>query len=260
VRTGRGKPALLYEMLSNAKACFALRGGVVHNASPMGKGYTPRSGRSLRLLAALGLLLAACSGSDATTTSTTATSTTVAATTSTSTTSTSTTTTSTTSTTSSTTTSMVPDGEGPPEIDLTAGILEDFFLWWVDANEFIGWVQAHPTDDLGVLSMLYHPDGPEIEEKAELYRGYVEDGIRLLNADLGDALAIGGGSEPQESIDGGSITLKIISRHPDPAQFVDSDGVVLNELKGWTEFRWRAELKRADDGQWLIWDFGAWTE
>jgi len=239
---------------------------VVHNASPMGKGYTPRSGRSLRLLAALGLLLAACSGSDATATSTTATSTTVAATTtttsttSTSTTTTTSTTTSTTSTTIATTSSTVPDGEGPPEIDLTAGILEDFFLWWVDANEFMEWLAAHPTDDLGVLSMLYHPDGPEIQQEAAYNKGHLEDGVRLLNADLGDALAIGGGSEPQESIDGGSITLKIISRHPDPAQLVDADGVVLEELEGWTEFRWRVELRRVGDGQWLVWDFGAWTE
>ncbi len=234
---------------------------MVHNASSMGKGYTPRSGRSLRLLAALGLLLAACSGSDATATSTTATSTTVASTTTTTpTTTTTSTTTSTTSTTIAATSSTVSDGEGPPEIDLTAGILEDFFLWWVDANEFIGWVKAHPTDDLGVLSMLYHPDGPDIEVRAELYRGYIEDDIRLLNGDLGDALAIGGGSEAQESIDSGSITLKIISRQPAAAQVVDSDGVVLEELEGWTEFTWRVELKRADDGQWLVWDFGAWEE
>jgi len=110
------------------------------------------------------------------------------------------------------------------------------------------------------LSMLYHPDGPEIQQEADLNNGYLEDGTRLLNGDLGEALAIGGGSEPQESIDSGSITLKIISRHPDPAQLVDAEGVVLEELEGWTEFKWRVELRQADDGRWLVWDFGGWEE
>jgi len=242
-------------MLNNTKACFALRGEVVHNASPMGKGYTPRSGRSLRLLAALGLLLAACSGSDATPTSTTTSTTVAAATTTTSTTSTSTTTT--TTSTSTTTTVPVPDDEGPPEIDLTVETCEDLDRWWVEANKFMEWAEAHPTDDLGVLSMLYHPDGPEIQEQAELFAGYVEDGIRLLNADLGEALSIGC---PEELIPDGYMMMPMQSTQPEPAQFVDADGVVLNELEGWTEFRWRVELKRADDGQWLIWDFGAWKE
>jgi len=244
-------------MLNIAKACFALRGGLVHNASPMGKGNTPHSGRSLRLLAACVLLLAACSGSDATATSTT-TSTTVAATTTTTTTT--STTTSTTSTTIATTTSTVPNDEAPPQVDLTAETFGDLDRWWVGANEFVEWLEAHPTDDLGVLSMLYHPDGPEIQQQAELYRDYIKDDVRLLNANLGEALTVGCCPDPQAFMDEGDIRLIVLTTHPEPAQYVDSDGAVLEEISGWTRFTWRAQLTEVDDGRWLIWDLGGWEE
>jgi len=189
---------------------------------------------------------AACSTSTAT--STTITTTTAPVTTTTTTTLAPTTTT---STTTSTTTTL-PDDDTPPEIDLTAETCEDFDRWWVETNRFIEWLGTHPTDDLDVLSMLYHPDGPEIEQKAGLYRDYREQDIRLFNAGLGDALAIGC---PEELIADGWLIMIFRSAQTAAAQYVDPDGVPLRELPGWSSHEWDAKLKLTSEGEWLIWDF-----
>jgi len=242
--------AALYEMLNNTKACFALRAKAVHNASPMGKGYSPPTGRSLKLLATCVLLLAACSGSDATPTST---STTMMAPTTTTTSTTSTSTTTTTTTTTSTTTT-VPDDDGPPEMDLTAEMFRDFDRWWVEANRFIGWIAAHPTDDPDVLGLVFDAEGPAYRRQVLASREKLDADVRWLDADLGGFLVVGTRSDPQEQMAQGSIVLSIESAHPEPAKVVDAVGTVIEEIPGWTSHWWRVELVRSDDGRWLIWD------
>jgi len=209
--------------------------------------------RSLSLLAVLMLGGAACSTSSPTTTTVTTTTTTLAATT--------TTTTSTTMpTTNTTTTTALPDDDAPPEIDLTAETFADFDHWWVEANRFIEWLGAHPTDDLDVLSMLYHPDGPEIEEKVELNAAYLRDGVLWVNASLGEALAVGCCPNPQDYIDRGRIPLLVITTHPEGTRVTDIEGNLIEDLAGWTRFTWRIEVVRTDPGDWLVWDLGEVSE
>jgi len=200
---------------------------------------------------------AACSTSSPTTTTvtttTTSTTTTLAATT--------TTTTSTTmSMTTTTTTTALPDDDAPPEIDLTAETFADFDHWWIEANRFLEWLGAHPTDDLDVLSILYHPDGPEIEVTEDLNARYLREGVRWLNADLGEALTVGCCPDPQGYMDRGRIPLLVVTTHPEETRITDADGNLLEDLGGWAQFTWRVEVVETDPGTWLLWDLGEYAK
>jgi hypothetical protein len=208
--------------------------------------------RSLALLAALTLGGAACSTSSATstavTTTTTTATTTVAATT--------TSTTSTSTIAATTTTTALPDDDVPPEIDLTADTFADFDHWWVEANRFYEWLGTHPTDDRDVLSILYHPAGPEIAQEIELNAAYLRDGVRWPNASLGDAIAVGCCPDPQHYMDGGRIPLLVVTTHPETTLVTDAEGNLIEELGGWARFTWKVEVVETDPGVWLVWDLG----
>jgi hypothetical protein len=142
-------------------------------------------------------------------------------------------------------------------MDLAAETFEDFFLWWVDANKFMEWIDAHPTDDLEVLSMLYHPDGPEIQQQAEAYAGLLADGLRLKNGGIGQVNAIGGGPDPLAEMAAGSITLETVTTHPTPSAFIDAAGTILEEVPGWTTAVWQVHVVKDGNGRWLIWGLEA---
>jgi hypothetical protein len=52
----------------------------------------------------------------------------------------------------------------------------------------------------------------------------------------------------------------IETTHPDPIRVTDIDGNLREELAGWTQFSWRAEVTEYGDGRWLIWDLGEWEQ
>jgi hypothetical protein len=130
----------------------------------------------------------------------------------------------------------------------------------VEANEFFGWIQAHPTVDPDVLGLLFDPEGPAYERQVLASQEELDADVRWLDADLGRYRAIGSRPDPDEHMAQGSIVLSVDSAHPEPAKIADASGTVIEEIAGWTSRWWRVELVRSDDGRWLIWDIGSEEE
>lgn len=143
----------------------------------------------------------------------------------------------------------------PPPVDLRAETWSELVGVWADIDAYWTWLNAHPTEDVGMLSVIMHPDGPELEKQTEVYSTLVANGWRIVAAStLGQVVGFGCCPDPELEMASGRVRLLIETRAPDgEAAVVGPGGTVEEEFAGWDRKSFSLELTSNVDGDWLVW-------
>lgn len=182
----------------------------------------------------------------------------------------STTTTSAPITTSSTVVGSVPDpiidpddlthpDAPPPEVDLEADTWAELLLVWQDIERYWVWMYSHPSTDPAHLSVVLHPDGPEFERQTQAMRDMTDNGWRILSDSIfGRILGFGCCPNPDERMTTGQVDINVTTTAEAGSNVtVDSEGEVVFGFDGFDRLQFEVELRRSEEGQWLVWLFGS---
>lgn len=149
-----------------------------------------------------------------------------------------------------------PDTPAPP-VDLHADTFEELARVWSDIDDYLVWLDAHPTVNPSAVALVLEAGSPAYESKVSLMAQLVADQQRIVGRRaLGDLTAFSCCPQPQPEIDRGVITVGIQSRSDTPAaRAIDSEGRVVVELPGWEVMTWLVTFRRGEDGAWRVVSF-----
>lgn len=143
----------------------------------------------------------------------------------------------------------------PPAVDLQANTWAELVGVWSDIDAYWTWLNAHPTDDPEVLSVIFDPEGPEFAEQQEEMRTLLGSEWRIIApSTIGEVVGFGCCPDPAAELATGRMRLLIETRSADGEAVVLSEtNQVEQRFAGWDRRSFRVELVRSVGGDWQVW-------
>ena len=151
-----------------------------------------------------------------------------------------------------------PDAPAP-EVNLEAETWAELLRVWRDIEEYWVWMYAHPSDDPDHLLKVLSADGPELEQQIDGMDQLLSNDWRIISDSIfGEILGFGCCLDPDARVVEGRILIVITSRaDADSNVVVDADGEMVFGMDGYERQQFDVELRREEDGRWLVWLFGS---